>query len=59
MIKARAKATFRMQQSLIRRGDIFTADEEYLLALARNGLAEIIRAEEAAPANKKRGKKKK
>lgn len=41
-MKARALATFRMQKDLIRIGDIFDADEEYIRALARNRLAEFV-----------------
>jgi hypothetical protein len=39
-MKAKALATFRMGQKLIRVGDIFEANEEYVRALARNRLAD-------------------
>ena len=53
-MKARASATFRMRQTLIRVGDIFEADEEYMRALARNRLVEIFDEDdtEAVPAQK-------
>jgi hypothetical protein len=53
-MKARALATYRMGQQLIRRGDIFEADDDYIRAMVRNGLAQHADDDTADNAPRKR-----
>lgn len=42
MVNAKALSTFRMGKELIRRGELFKCEAEYLRALERNGLADSV-----------------
>jgi hypothetical protein len=54
-MKARALATYLMGQKLIRRGDIFEAEDDYVEAMIRNRMAKHVEdgAEGGAPRKRK------